>query len=390
MTDLSLVSNTPRRARQGNELVALRALQRFGALSRADLARKMGLNRSSSGHILGELINSGLVREVSEDPKSTSAGAARGRPGILLELVPEAAYFLGIEIGVEHITTTLIDLTAAVTDIRHQPFEGGKTSVEEAIRQSLTLALSMCTQEVIARLEGVGFSVPAQMNSEGFIFNAPLLRWRNIEFLALAKNALPFDVPVAVENDANAFAIGELYQSDVTPGVILFLVIESGVGGGVLIDGKLFRGGNGLSGEIGHLIVRDDESEERTLESVIGLEKLLSRYRTQSGKNDVTVSSFIEDVHDREPVAVTLADEWARYLSLALVQACRIIDPNRIVLGGSMAALYSLVSARVNAYIEKYQDTPFPLPEIVLDKSAESGSAFGAACNLHQKLMSLP
>ncbi|MFZ4215611.1 MarR family transcriptional regulator, partial [Pantoea endophytica] len=141
MTDLNLVSNTPRRARQGNELVALRALQRFGALSRAELARKMGLNRSSSGHILAELINSGLVREVSEDLKNTSAGVSRGRPGILLELVPEAAYFLGIEIGVEHITTTLIDLTAAITEIRHQPFEGGKTSVEKAITQSVTLAL---------------------------------------------------------------------------------------------------------------------------------------------------------------------------------------------------------------------------------------------------------
>ncbi|OON42098.1 hypothetical protein BTJ39_02790 [Izhakiella australiensis] len=389
MTDFSLISNTPRRARQGNELVALRALRRFGALSRADLARKMGLNRSSSGHIIAELISSGLVREVSTASKQNHPGAARGRPGILLELVPEAAYFLGIEIGVEHITTALIDLTAAVVDLRQQPFEGGSTSVEDAIAQSVALALSMCSAEMKAKLEGVGFSVPAQMNNEGFIFHAPLLRWHEIRFLELAKTALPADIPIAVENDANAFAIGELYQSGTTQGVILFLVIESGVGGGLLIDGKLFRGGNGLAGEIGHLVIRDGDDGERTLESVIGLEKLLSRYRVQSGKKDISVASFIKDVCEREPVAVTLADEWAKYLGFALVQAGRIIDPNRIVLGGSMAALYDLVSVRVHAYVEKYQDTPFPLPEIVLDKSAESGSAFGAACILHQKFLSL-
>ena len=85
---------------------------------------------------------------------------------------------------------------------------------------------------------------------------------------------LPANIPVMAENDANAFAIGTTYRLQGAPsGVMLFLVIESGVGGGIVIDGKLFRGGHGLAGEIGH--VKAPTGDGRTLEQAIGLEWVL-------------------------------------------------------------------------------------------------------------------
>ena len=156
-----------------------------------------------------------------------------------------------------------------------------------------------------------------------------------------------------------------------------------------MIDGKLFRGGNGLAGEIGHLTIQDHHKEHKTLEAVISLEQLLSRYHDLSGKDNITIDMFIQYVNDREPMAVSLADEWAKYLGFALVQACRMIDPNKVILGGSMAKLYDLISTRVNTYIELYRDTPFPVPEIILNQNPELGSAYGAACILHQKFMSI-
>ncbi|MDI2090327.1 ROK family transcriptional regulator [Commensalibacter oyaizuii] len=388
MDDLSLQFNASRRIRHSNELIALQALHRFGALSRAEIARKMGLNRSSSGHIIVDLINNGFVREITRSGDQTAETYQRGRPGILLELIPEAAYFLGIEIGVEYITIILIDMTATVVDIKHQSLDCKMQDVEMTIDQSIKMALSMCHNIMMDNLYGIGFSVPGQMNDKGYIYNASLLRWKNIDFLKIVESKLPLDLPVAVENDANAFAIGALYQSNITQGVILFLVLESGIGGGLVVDGKLFRGGNGLASEIGHLIIQNEEKEKKSLESIIGLEELLSRYRVLSGCSEVTIGSFIECVNNREPIAVNLADEWAKYLGLALVQACRIVDPNKIILGGAMAELYSLVSARVNFYIELHQDMPFPIPEIILNKNPESGSAYGAACILHQRFLS--
>src|SRR5262245_38385151 len=114
MNHSSSPGSCPRRIRQNNVVAALQCLYAFGCMSRADLARKLGLNRSSSGEIVTQLTESGLVREV-EDPAARREEQVRaGRPGIMLEVVPEAAWFIGIEIGVEHITGGQIDRCAGV------------------------------------------------------------------------------------------------------------------------------------------------------------------------------------------------------------------------------------------------------------------------------------
>jgi hypothetical protein len=135
LNQTALITSSPRGIRQRNEVAALRALHQFGRLSRADLARKLGLNRSSSGHIIAGLTIDGLVREVSE-ALSIRPNTHAGRPGIMLELVPEAVFFIGVEIGVEHISTVEIDLATSITSTRTEPFEGASTDVGAAVRPS--------------------------------------------------------------------------------------------------------------------------------------------------------------------------------------------------------------------------------------------------------------
>jgi predicted NBD/HSP70 family sugar kinase len=169
-------------------------------------------------------------------------------------------------------------------------------------------------------------------------------------------------------------------------GVVLCLVIESGVGGGIVIDGKLFRGSHGLAGEIGHL--RAPGGDGLMVEQSIGLQSVLGEYRALTGRANARLEEFLADVRDRAPGPVALADGWARVLAFALVQASRLIDPDRIVLGGALAALYPLVEARVAAYIRAGQEETFPTPEITLAAEASAGSAFGAACMAHQFYLS--
>ncbi|HRW16740.1 ROK family protein [Amaricoccus sp.] len=385
MSDFSSLSSSPRRVRQANVAAALQAIFAGRQLSRADLARQLGLNRSSSGNIISELIGNGLVREVAEDaPKPTRAG----RPGILLELVPEGACFIGVEIGVEHITALRIGLTAEVSDVRVVPFDGRHAPVAEAVDRAVAIALEGAASGEIERCEGFGLATPAQMDRRGRVRIAPLLGWRDVDLAAITREALPAGIPSLVENDANAFAIGEAYASRGRQrGVTLVLVIESGVGGGIVIDGQLFRGGNGLAGEIGHIHVPDADCAE--LEEAIGLELLLNRYRGVATAGDATLAGLLADVRDRAPAAVAIAEDWARHLAFALVQACRLVDPDRIVLGGSVAGLYPMVSARVAFHMETLQADSFPLPEIVLHEAAEMGAAYGAACMLHQRFLSL-
>lgn len=378
--------SSPRRIRQANVVAALRSLYTCGRMSRADLARKLGLNRSSSGQIVTQLTESGLVREVEEASPRRGDEVRAGRPGIMLALVPEAAFFVGIEIGVEHITAVRIGLDGRAAFSRTMPFESKSATVEEAVRLAVNLAFENVAAHAMKRCKGVGLAAPAHISSQGFLSLAPLIGWRNVDLAQVARTALPVPVPVIVENDANALAIGDGYKHGRT-GVTLFLQMETGVGAGILIDGKLFRGGHGLAGEIGHMRVSREGGTE--LEQLIGREQLVLRYRKESERAGVEFADFLMDVRDRVPAAVSVAEDWSRNLAYALVQACRLIDPDRIVFGGSVAALYPMVAARVAAHMAKAQSITFPLPEMVVDEDVEYGSAFGAACLLHQRFMSL-
>ena len=201
-------------------------------------------------------------------------------------------------------------------------------------------------------VEGFGLAIPAQIDETGFVQVAPLLGWTSEDLQHLVRKAVPSDLPVVIENDANAFAFGESYRHlQSKAGVTLFLVLESGVGGGIIIDGKLFRGGHGLAGEIGHVHVRDGTE----LEEVLGRAHLERRYRKVSGQPDAAIDGFLDAVRTGKSDVMEIAEDWARDLAQAIVAACRLLDPNRVVLGGRLSALYPLVAAQVTLHIEELQ-----------------------------------
>jgi predicted NBD/HSP70 family sugar kinase len=384
MNEHAKSSTTPQGIRQINSIAALKELFSYGQLSRAELARLLGLNRSSSGSIIAELVERSLVREVPEPGQKPNVKGRSGRPGILLELEPLAAGFVGAEIGVEHISTLRIDFAANILDFKITDFDGRSTPVEDAVRQAVGQAFQDIPEDVIEHIEGFGLSAPAQMDLNGNVRIAPLLGWKSVDLAALARNSLPIDVPVMVENEANSFAFGESYTSSKKrAGVTLFLVMESGVGGGIVIDGRLFRGAHGLAGEIGHVFVRDSQE----LEHLLGLDRLLKCHQGVIKNGAATLDGFLKDVRDREPKAVEIAEEWAQDLARAVVAVSRLIDPDRIVLGGSVAALYPMVAARVTHYIIGLQPSTFPMPDIEVHDAPETGASYGAACMMHKRYL---
>ncbi|RAX38243.1 ROK family transcriptional regulator [Rhizobium tropici] len=385
MNDTVSIGSSPRRIRQSNLVAALQAIYSHRGMSRADLARKLGMNRSSSGEIVAELTEGGFVHELEAASRRGEQSRA-GRPGIMLELIPDAAFFVGIEIGVEHISAVVIDLAAEVRLCRKVAFDTLSSTVERAVEHGVALIVGDMTKAMMARCRGLGISTPAHIRPDGSVRLAPILGWRDVPLKEICRSAFPVEVPIAIENDANAFAIGDSYRSRIA-GVTLFLLMETGVGGGIVIDGKLFRGGHGLAGEIGHTLVSGSGGQK--FEQLIGREVLIRQYREAVGQNDADLQDFLVGVRDRVPAAVNIAETWSRHLAYALLQACRLIDPGRIVLGGSVASLYPMVAARVAVHLSEGQNIPFPNPEIVVDQDAEFGSAFGAACMLHQRFLSL-
>lgn len=314
-----------------------------------------------------------------------AAGAARaGRPGVGLELNPEAAVFIGAEIGVEHITTLQMDLAGRIIHCRVEPFDGRAVSAEAAVIRAAAQGLDDVPEAKAELVEGFGLAAPAQIDDDGIVSIAPILGWRDEDLTDLLQTELGPGMPVMIENDANAFAFGDSYhQPEARAGVTLFLVIETGVGGGIVIGGNLFRGGHGRAGEIGHLILRDDTEAEELL----GLDNILRQYAGAKGLQEPTLGGFLGAVQGKDPAAMLIAEAWARDLARMIAGACRMIDPDRVVLGGSLAALYPPVAGTVRKFIREFQASFFPAPEILLHEAAESGAAYGAACMLHQRFL---
>lgn len=376
--------------RQHNIQVALRALHRMGPMSRADLARDMGLNRSSSGHIIGHLLQEGYVRETNCLP---SSGRQMGRPGIMLELVPEALYFLGVEIGVAHVSTVVLDFTGAVVQSERRLYDTRGEPPAAVVEDILRDAFASLGADMLARLRGIALAIPAHIDPGGHLRLAPQIGWQDFAIQTLVRKLIPSDVAIRIENDANALAIGHDYR-EFHPGVTLFLLMETGIGGGIVVNGELFRGGRGLAGEIGHLrfprSVPGQEQGERyvSLEDLIGKDALVCAYRGASGEPLASFDGFLAAVSDRVPEAVIIAEEWAKTLAQALCQTIRTIDPNRIVLGGCVSALYRFVGNRVQHHLMRVDPEMTEPPRILVEGREQFGAAFGAACIMHKEFLS--
>jgi len=190
---------------------------------------------------------------------------------------------------------------------------------------------------------------------------------------------------VLVENDANALAIGETYGMASRPSdTVVCLDIENGVGGGIVLGGELFRGATGYAGELGQLPLAGGH-----LESFIGKDAVLARYRRHGGPRSADLPRLLAALAARDRAARRTVTEWAERLAQGLTLVVDVVNPGRIVLGGTVAAIYPHVAAQVQAAMRQEFLEGFPLPDIQPSRLGEAGTAYGAACLLHQRMFSV-
>lgn len=246
---------SPAALRRTNLSLVLRHLHDHASASRADIAEATGLHRATVSNLMTELLEWRLVREVGIE----HVGAV-GRPRRAVALHGAHVGALGLEINVDYIAVHGTDLSGRALVERRVTFDAVGSGPERSLRRLALVARE--AGEAMRRAgtipAGVGVAVPALVDvARGVVAFAPNLNWRDLPLAARLSSALgPMRLPVAVDNDANLAALAE-YSSGVAAGTphLVYLTGEVGVGGGVIIDGKLLRGADGLAGEVGHLPV---------------------------------------------------------------------------------------------------------------------------------------
>jgi len=337
--------------RKFNTAVILDLLRRYAPLSRAELAARANLNRSTVSIIVNSLIEEGFVQE-------TDFQSARiGRPGMLLTLNPKGGFAVGLEIGVDFISVIVTDFIANVLwreRVNSDPSED-QIRILDGASELTQKAVDVGVEQGLRPL-GIGLGVPGLVDlRQGKLVFAPNLQWSNVPLRLMWSQR--FDLPIFIENEANAAALGEYYFG-VARGKDSFIYLSAGIGlgGGIMIDGKLFRGSSGYAGEIGHMTIDPDGElcgcgKRGCWETKVGPRAVIRRVRnvlangapsiinelSQGNLDGITFNNVVEAAKVNDMVAVEALKDVGKYLGIGVVNLINIFNPELIVLGGALS-----------------------------------------------------
>jgi predicted NBD/HSP70 family sugar kinase len=367
-------------------------------LSRAEIARQIGLTRSTVTVITAELITQGLLKESGEILQSPNGG----RPGVSLTLNPEGAFFIGAAIEAGHLTVIELNLAAQMVSRIQEPLEGNENP-ETVLNQLVQLIerIRQSNPERNQRLQGVGLTIQGTLNLEGVVICAPFLNWYGIDLRSYLETHI--DLPVFVDNDANAAALAEVYLgSAIQSNSLLYLLINKGMGAGIVIHNRVFRGAYGTAGEVGALLIdpfspiNDDSGQRRDVGTLVGREGLLRRYCERGGEAS-DIDDLVNCLVQGEPLAQAVVQEWTQVLGWELINLVSTLNPERVVIGGPLTVLLPHVKEQLNAMLRDYVPGNgaggfFSDPKARFEASTfgEDASAMGGAVLVYQSLFQMP
>jgi predicted NBD/HSP70 family sugar kinase len=332
--------------RRLNRRRVINALRQYGTISRAEIARCTGLSRSTVSSLVGELQADGLVVE-REEP-GAAHGEQGGRPPILLSFDSSAGAALGIDFGHSHVRVAVSDLNSTIRAERAEPLD-----TDHAAQEGLDVALDLI-EEVLgeagierSRVIGAGLGLPGPIDqSDGVIGSSAILPgWVGVAAAEEMRGRL--DVPVVVDNDANLGALAELTHGAGRGATdLVYLKVSSGIGAGLILGGRLYRGWGGMAGELGHVLVDPEGAVCRCgnrgcLETAASTGALLEMLRRSHG--ELTVPEMLALAYDGDLGCRRVIADAGRVVGSAAAFMFNVLNPQRLVVGGDLAAAGDLL-----------------------------------------------
>ncbi|WP_053217753.1 ROK family protein [Virgibacillus senegalensis] len=346
MASLSTAANAEEIKRQNRSFV-LHALRNSGSVSNADLAGQTGLSVMSISTIIKEF----LAHDVVESSGSgTSQG---GRKPILYQLQPDN-YVVSVAIHVDNIQTAKINMQGEILQSEKKRICGQLKQNELAALVCDLIDQLMEDSREKDKLRGIGVSAPGPVDTEtGTIIKPPNIQaieqW---EITALIKEH--YQLPVFLERDANAAALGEhWFGSSEKKESMLYVLADQGIGGGIIFKGKVYRGFLNGAGEIGHHTIEMGgpkcscgsygclEALASGIAITMKAEALLDQNKwLPSGEQKTDLLTIFQAAEAEEPLAKQLLEETANYLGVGIANAANILNPEEIIIGGSIVHGY--------------------------------------------------
>lgn len=334
-----------------NRQRVIQALQGSGGLTQAEISRSADLAPATVSKIVRELTQQGIVTVHSPDESRTRH---------YVTLARTAGIVAGADLGHRYLTVALADLNHTILGRFSERFEH-ELDAKPALERTRAAIDKLCAEAAESRthLRHVGLGLPSPIDIlTGQVGAMSILPgWVGINAAELASEVL--GVPVSVDNDANLGALAESrHGAGQGTASFAYLKLGDGVGAGIVLEGKLFRGPRGTAGEIGHTTVDEYGKVCRCgnrgcLETLVNARAIV-RALEDRFEVEPSIADVIRMARGGDPGCRRVLEDTGRLLGLATANLCNVINPDKIVIGGQLAQAEELITAPLREAIQRF------------------------------------
>lgn len=349
----------------------LEAIIRNGCISRADLAKELGLTKATVSSQVQALIQDGLAEETGSQQTS------KGRRPIMLKFCGSHAHVLSMDIGLHKINLLLSDLLGQHCYSRQISWNQEREQLLSVLLDTIEYIIKNPRQEN-QQIIGICLGIHGVVYENEILFTP----YYNLEHMPL-KQALEqhFSLPVWIENEANLSALGEKTFSFGVSNLVN-ISVHSGIGLGIIMDGHLYTGADGFAGEFGHTIIEPQGrpcpcGNQGCLEQYASETAILRKYNQLKNTSDSTIDDLVADYLKKEGAALFAISDFVTYMAMGINNIVNIFNPQLIVINSTITAY--LPDVTENIY-EKLKNRMSRKCRIVPSVLQDTATLLGGVC----------
>lgn len=324
--------------KEGNKSLVLDKIKNDYPISRAAVASQTGLNKGTVSSLVNDLLEDHLIFE------SGPGESSGGRRPVMLLFNGTAGYTIGIDLGVNYLLGILSDLEGNVVSQKEARYKKMSYEAIEAKLFETIDELMAAAPESPHGIVGIGVGVPGIVDKGGEILLAPNLNWKNLNL----KNVLEekYNLPVIIENEANAGAYGEKkFGAGKECENIIYVSAGIGIGVGLILNGSLYKGANGFSGEMGHMTIQVDGptcrcGNQGCWELFASEQALIDRAEKMGifpEQADFDLSDLLKLAEQGDEQTIKLFEQTGDYLGVGINNIINTFNPQQVIIGNRMA-----------------------------------------------------
>lgn len=378
----------PEDTRNKNATTLLHLLLKQDSISRVELSRITGLTKTTISSIINKFIALGIVEESS----IISTGNV-GKSPTPLHIRTDAVYTIGAHIGRQKVKTVLMDARMNIISIEKglSYEELGPKGVLEKLFLSIDDSMKDAKKRNI-KIGAIGIGIPGPLDAQtGVVKRPPKFEgWEDVPLGKIVNER--YKLPVWIENDANVGVLAEKWHGGGKDFKnFVYILLNEGMGAGVIINDELYQGAYDYVGEIGHTLFYDD-GKFRYLEDIGGVDVLIKRVRSQ-GLNIENIKDISNLLQTNDGVVSSIVKKIATRIGAAVINTIHIIGPQTVFVGGKMAVLGDALIQPIKEIVSQYlfgdQAVDVRLSEISEDAVAIGAAIYATTRWLEKKITEL-